>query len=126
MSDSRSQHALRAALQFVMSGDIPSEHKVVLIDVLTQALRNEDAAAAHLKADAQPSAEWRPHETAQLRTALAGAVATSWQHADELAMRLSVQLHRRPEDIRAKARELGLGVAVDFREARASLRSDED
>ena len=117
------QRRLRATLQFLMKSEIPSEHKVVLVDAVVQALREHDAAVARSELAAQASAEWQPHETEQLREYLRGRVASSWQHADEVAVHLAAQLHRQRDDIRAKAVELGFGVAVDFRLARAQSQS---
>jgi hypothetical protein len=118
------QTRLRAALQFLMTSEIPSEHKRVLIETVTQALREHEAATARDKFAAQTIAEWQPHETAQLREHLKGRVANSWQQADEVAVDLAAQLHRHRDDIRAKATELGLGAAVDFRLAKAQRRSE--
>lgn len=120
------QTRLRAVLQFLMTSDVPSEHKSVLITVVTQALREQDTAATSRQAAAQTGAEWQADETAQLRSYLTGRVANSWQQADEVAMRLSAQLGRHPLDIRAKAVELGFAVAVDFRLAKAHLRSERE
>ena len=123
MRDVHAPAALRAALQFLMTSDIPSEHKVVLIETLTQALRNDQAAQIQQHADEEKEKEkakvWQPDETAQLESLLGGRVASSWQHADELLMRAATQLERSPSDVRAKATEIGLGAGVDYRLARA-------
>ena len=43
--DSRRAAALQSALQFVSTtSDVPSEHKLVLIEVLTQAMRDDESA----------------------------------------------------------------------------------
>jgi hypothetical protein len=118
------QARLRAALQFLMTSEIPSEHKRVLIETVTQALREHEAATTRDQVAAQASTQWQPHETAQLREHLNGRVANSWQQADEVAMDLAAQLHRHRDDIRAKAVELGFGAAVDFRLAKAQRRSE--
>jgi hypothetical protein len=118
-----SQTRLLAALQFLMTSDMPSEHKSVLIETVTHALREHDTTARRGQAAAQTRAEWQVHETAELRSYLTGRVANSWQQADEIALRLAAQLHRHPLDIRAKAVELGFGVAVDFRLAKAQVRA---
>jgi hypothetical protein len=109
-----------------MRSDIPPEHKSVLIETVTQALREHDRTATRDQAAAQPSAEWQAHEIAQLRSYLTGRVANSWQHADEMAVHLAAQLHRHPNDIRAKAVELGFSVAIDFRLAKAQMRSERE
>lgn len=122
-----SQTRLLAALQFLMTSDMPSEHRSVLIETVTHALREHDTTARRGQAAAQTTrAEWQGHETAQLRSYLTGRVANSWQQADEIALRLAAQLHRHPLDIRAKAVELGFGVAVDFRLARAQVRAERE
>lgn len=95
-----------------------SEHKATLIEVLTQALRDDEAAEAHREAVAQAQGEWQEHEIAQLKSFLHGRTARSWQHADECVMNLAAQLHRDPGSVRHKATELGLGTAVDYRFAK--------
>lgn len=120
------QTRLRATLQFLMTSDIPSEHKSVLIEMLTQVLREHDTTAIRGRVAAQVGGEWQADETAQLHEYLQGRVANSWQQADEVAMHLSAQLHRHPLEIRAKAVELGFGVAVDFRLAKARVRPERD
>jgi hypothetical protein len=45
----------------------------------------------------------------------------NWQNADELVMGLAAKLNRSPNEIKAKAKELGFGVGVDYRLARASV-----
>jgi hypothetical protein len=118
MRDTQSLAATHAALHFVVGSSMPAEHKAVIIEVLTQALRAGEAALA-LQQAAEPAVKsWLPHETAHLQTSLQGRVANSWQHADEMLMRLAAQLHRRANDVRAKATELGLGAGVDYRVAR--------
>ncbi len=118
--------ALHAALRFVITSDMPSEHKATLIEVLTQALRDDEAAELHREAAAQEQGEWQEQEIVQLKSLLHGQAATSWQHADECVMRLAGQLHRNPESVRRKATELGLGSAVDYRFARQLKLSRED
>jgi hypothetical protein len=121
MDDSEAR--LLAALQFLMTSDMPSEHRSVLIETVTHALREHETTARRGQAAVRPSAEWQVHETAELSSYLTGRVANSWQQADEIALRLAAQLHRHPLDIRAKAVELGFGVAVDFRLAKAQVRA---
>lgn len=110
--------ALHAALRFVITSEMPSEHKATLIDVLTQAIRDEEAAELRREALAQSRGEWQEPEIVRLKSLLQGRIATSWQHADECVMQLASQLHRDPASVRHKATELGLGIAVDYRCAR--------
>lgn len=119
MRDSRRLAALQAALRFVMTNDIGAEHKPILIDLLTQALRDDETAELSLRAVAQAGAEWQEHEIAQLTSFLHDRLARSWQHADESVMHLAAQLHRDPQSVRDKATQLGLGAAVDYRFAKA-------
>lgn len=118
MRNSQRPAALHAALRFVISSNLPSEHKATLIEVLTQALRDDEAAELHREAAAQAQGEWQEHEIAQLKTYLHGRTARSWQHADECVMHVAAQLHRDPGSIRQKATELGMGTAVDYRFAK--------
>lgn len=105
---------------------MPAEHKATLIEVLTQTLRNDEAAELHREAAAKAEGEWREDEVLQLKAFLHGRTARSWQHADECVMHLAAQLHRDPASIRDKATELGLGVAVDYRFARQFNLGRED
>src|SRR5690349_25076005 len=118
MKDPRRPAALHAALRFVITSEIPAEHKATLIEVLTQTLRSDEAAELHREAAAQAQGEWREDEIVQLKAFLNGRTARSWQHADECVMHLAAQLHRYPGSVRTKATELGMGVAVDYRFAR--------
>src|SRR5687767_11871654 len=110
--------ALHAALRFVITSEMPSEHKATLIEVLTQAIRDEAADKLRREAVAQSRGEWQEPEIVQLKSFLQGRTATSWQHADECVMQLATQLRRDPVSVRHKAVELGLGSAVDYRFAR--------
>lgn len=101
-----------------MSSENLSDHKALLIDTLTQALRDEDAAELSRRAAAQAGAEWQEQEITQLRSFLQGRRARNWQHADEGVMQLAAQLHRDPRAVRDKAIELGLAAAVDYRYAK--------
>jgi hypothetical protein len=122
-----SQTQLLSALQFLMTSDMPSEHKAVLIETVTHVLREHDTAEIRSnQAAAQATTEWQAHETTQLRAQLDGRIANSWQQADETALRLASQLRRHPLDIRAKAVELGFGVAVDFRLAKERMRAERE
>lgn len=125
MQDSHRLTALHAALRFLVTSDIPSQHKSVLIDVLMQRLRDDEAAELRQRQCVQLQGGWREHEILQLRSFLQGRVARSWQHADERVMQLAAQLRRHPRVIREKAVELGLAAAVDYRFAKM-LRHDDD
>jgi hypothetical protein len=118
MQELRRSAALQAALRFVMASDDLSDHKLLLIDTLMRALRDEDAAELSRRAVAQAGAEWQEHEIAQLKSFLQGRLAKNWQHADEGVMQLAAQLHRDPRTIRDKAMQLGLAAAVDYRYAK--------
>jgi hypothetical protein len=120
MRSSQTPAALHSALQFVISAQMPSEHRAVLIEVLTQTLRDLEATSVRRLAE-QTGREWQEHEIVQLQSFLQGKVAKGWQHADEWVMHLAAQLHRDPKAVRAKAAELGLGAAVDYRVAKASV-----
>jgi hypothetical protein len=115
MRDLRAPETIRATLQFLIASNIPSEHKAVLMEALTDALRN----SLLENVTEGGTGPWQAHETDQLQTFLEGKLANSWQHADELLTRVAAQLHRNPVDVRAKATELGFGVGVDYRLAKA-------
>jgi hypothetical protein len=117
--DSSRSAALQAALQFVTASDMPSAHRVTLIDVLTQTMRDEETAELSRRAIAQAGAEWQEHEITHLKSFLQHRLAKSWQHADECVMQLAAQLHRDPSSVRDKATQLGLGASVDYRFAKA-------
>jgi hypothetical protein len=119
MQDSHRPAALHAALRFVVTSDIPAEHKAILIEVLIQTLRDEEAIELRRKSAARVEVEWQEHEVVQLRSLLQDRIAKSWQHADECVMQLAAQLQRDPRSIRDKATELGLGASVDYRFAKA-------
>ena len=118
--------ALHAALRFVITSEITSEHKATLIEVLTQAIRDEEAARVRREAVVEAQGEWQEPEILQLKSYLQGRTATSWQHADECVMQLATQLHRDPGSVRHKATELGLGTAVDYRFARQLKQAREE
>ncbi|MBB6096310.1 hypothetical protein HNQ60_005232 [Povalibacter uvarum] len=121
MPDRSESIAKHAALRFVVVSDIPADHKRVLISVLTQALRDDDAAELRVKSDAQARPPWAPEDVVQLQSLLEQKVARSWQHADEILMGVAAQLHREPRDVRSKATQLGLGRAVDYAVAKAEI-----
>lgn len=113
MRDLQAPGVLRAALQFLKDSDVPAEHKAVLMQALTYALRTREA--AELQTAAESSARmWQATDVERLRGALQDRAAHSWQHADELLMQVAAQLQRSPSDVRKKATELGLGAAVDY------------
>lgn len=118
MQSSRSA-ALSEALRFVMASELLSQHKATLIDVLTQAMREESAAELRRQSVAQAHGEWREHEIVQLRSFLQDRTARNWQHADECVMQLASQLRRAPDSVRAKAEELGFGAAVNYQLAKS-------
>jgi hypothetical protein len=119
MNEPLTPSAITSALQYVIGSDIPSEHRAVLIEALTQALRDEQTAHLRDQVAKQAGGTWQAHEVAQLQSFLEGKQARSWQQADEVLMHLATQLHRSREDVRAKAVELGYAASVDFRIAKA-------
>jgi hypothetical protein len=110
--------AIRETLQFVVSSDITSKHKGVLVNALTDALRNAET-VHRAEANRPPAAEWQTHEEQVMLEMLRGKTAKSWQHADELVMRVASQLHRSLVDVRKKAASMGVGLAVDYRLVKA-------
>lgn len=112
---------LHDTLQYVLTSDIPAQHKSVLIAALTQAMREQvNADERKESSDRKMSEPWQEAEVAQLQAFLDSKVARSWQHADELAMHLATHLHRSVDDVRAKAMELGYGMSVDYRRAHSA------
>lgn len=95
--------ALHAALRFVITSEMPVEHKATLIEVLAQTIRDEEAAELRREAVARSRGEWQESEIAQLKSFLHGRTATSWQHADECVMQIVSQLRRDPASVRLKA-----------------------
>lgn len=127
MQDTQRAATLRAALGFVVTDDMPSEHKATLIEVLRQAIRDDDAAAdSRQRAVVNTRGEWQEHEIVQLKSYLPGRISKSWQHADECVMHLAAQLHRDPRSVRDKATELGFGAAVDYRFSKALKRASSE
>ena len=123
--DAHSSAALEAALQFMMSSDIPSNHKAVVIELLTSALRNHETQHIEAVASAHESVPWQEADSERLKALLAGKVANSWQHADELLMQLANSLGRDSTTVRSKAIELGFGASIDFRLAKQAARNRE-
>ncbi len=124
MQDSQRGAALSAALRFVIASEMPSHHRAVLMEVLTQAMRDESAAELRRTTVAQAQGEWRDHEIVQLKSLLQGRTATSWQHADQCVMHVAAQLHRPADSVRTKAAELGFGAAVDYKIAKGVRKAD--
>lgn len=108
---------LREALGFLPECNIPAQYKRLIIDAVETAVRV--AVASGTQQVLPDAGEWQPHEVQLMQEFLAGKVAVNWQHADERLMHLAVQLRRTPDDIKRKASELGLGVGVDYRQAKA-------
>lgn len=118
MTSAHAEDALLNALQFVKSSNTPSEHKVLLIDLLTAALRERDVSDFQALATARVGGPWLEPETLEIRSYLQGKVAISWQNADEMVMHLAARLRRDPGEVRRKATDLGCGAGVDYRLAR--------
>jgi hypothetical protein len=114
MRDTANITQIRDTLRFVLVGSIPADHKRILIEALTQALRAADEAERVLESQKRTPQPWQPEETTVVESFLRGKLVSSWQQADEVLMRLSNQLHRPPEEVRKKAIELDLGAAVDY------------
>jgi hypothetical protein len=125
MRDPHRLAALHAALRFVITSETGVEHKAILIDLLTQALRDDETAELSRRAVARAAGEWQDHEIAQLTAFLRDRLARSWQHADEGVMQLAAQLHRDPQSVRDKAAQLGLGASVDYRSAKVIRQARE-
>ena len=118
MLDIHSDASLRSTLQYLMSSDMPSEHKAVLIDLVAAALRVVDASLQRDHAASFVNGPWQDEETSLLSAFLAGKTARSWQHADETLMQIATRLGRDPQYVRGKATDLGLGEGVDYRLAK--------
>jgi hypothetical protein len=114
MSTQARSDALRAALHYLAASDTPAQHKKLLIEVVVQAMRADEAAARYAALQ-ETDTEWQPHEAKAVEVFLQGRVARNWQHADEILMRLATQLHRKPANVRKKATEMGFGAGVDYR-----------
>jgi hypothetical protein len=96
----------------VITSDTGAEHKAILIDVLTQAVRDDEAAELKQRALALARGEWQQHEIAHLTSFLKDRPAKSWQQADESVMHVAAQLHREPQSVR---------VADDAREVQGRI-----
>jgi hypothetical protein len=124
MQTSRDAQALHATLRYVVTSDIPAEHKRVLIEAVTDRIRALDAEDRKREALARDRGEWQSDELELIAAYLRGRAANSWQHADELLMNLAVRLNRDPRDVRVRATELGFGAAVDFRLAKLDRENE--
>jgi TPR repeat protein len=113
-----SPDALREALQFLIRSDMPADPKRMLIAVVMESLAQREAAVVVRAATSEDQTAWQPTEIDLATTRLQGKVATSWQSADEVLTQLARELHRDAREVRAKALELGFGVAVDYQLAK--------
>ena len=98
---------------------MPSEHKAVILEVLSESLRQDRSAPQ----TPQEERAWNEVEETSMRDFLSNKPALGWQHADELVVALASRLQRTPSEIRRKAVELGLGVSVDYGLARWAART---
>jgi hypothetical protein len=112
--------AKRAALQFVHGSNMPSEHKVVLLEVLQESLEMDRRAPSSTAAERV----WLEAEEVEMRVLLSRP-ARGWQDADERAVAVGVRLRRTPSEVRRKAVEMGLGTSVDYSLARWAARQDQ-
>jgi len=114
----------QAALQYVITSEIPTQYKTLLISLLTQALRDlEQDRIRSLTVDTSTE-PWKVDEIQQVEVFLTDKIANSWQHADELLTHLAMRLKRSPKDVRSKATELGYAAGVDYGVARTRDRPE--
>jgi hypothetical protein len=106
---------MRELLQYLLTSDTPAQHKRILIELVVQAMRDDETAVRRDSSQQDTVADWQPHEAKAIELFLQGRIARNWQHADEILMRLAAQLHRKPAQVRSKATELGFGAGVDYR-----------
>ena len=118
--------ALREALQFLIRTDIPADPKRLLIEVVMESLAQKEAAVVVRGAINKTRPAWQQTDIDLATAYLQGKVAISWQNADEVLTHLVRELHRDADDVRAKAIELGFGVAVDYRLAKLVRAKSED
>ncbi len=119
MRDVHTPAAIRSTLQYIVASDLPAGHKATVIEALTDALRKQQSDDTRRLLDDEAGGQWQSHELTELDSHLEGQVAKSWQHADEIVMRIAGQLHRRRDDVREKAIERGFGTSVNFALAKA-------
>ena len=115
MHNSDNEDAMQAALRFLLVSDMPADHKRLLIELVTDALRRRDAKQARDQALERDVKPWTEDEVAQMTAFFEGKSARSWQHADEMVIALALQLHRDARDVREKAADIGFGAAVGFK-----------
>lgn len=123
MRDLQSPAAIRSTLQYVVSSDVPAEHKSVLIEAVTRLLRTQESEEERQRLSSVESRSWQTEELTHLDRSLGGKLAKSWQDADETLLLIASQLHRRSAEVRTKAVERGFTAAVDFAAAKAVLAS---
>lgn len=111
--------ALREALQFLIRADMPADPKRLLIEVVMESLAQREAAVAVRATTSNLQSAWQPADIDLVTARLQGKVAKSWQNADEVLTQLARELHRDAREVRAKAVELGFGVAVDYQLAKS-------
>ena len=63
---------MRATLQFLVGSDIPADHKAVLMDTLTEAMRRVEDAHVRRETAGETSSQWHGDEIAKLQTFLQG------------------------------------------------------
>lgn len=117
--------ALREALQFLIRSDMPADPKRMLIEVVMESLAVREAASVVRGATRQVRAPWQQTDIDTATAYLQGKRAKSWQNADEVVTHLVRELHRDADEVRAKAVELGFGVAVDYRLAKLDSAKSE-
>jgi len=110
---------LREALQVLICSNLPVDAKRLLIDVVLEALAQREALVVQATTR-QNQTVWTSAEIEMVTARLQGQVARSWQSADQVLTQLARELQRDARQIRAKAIELDLGVAVDYHMAKLS------
>ena len=125
MRDVQKLTAIRGTLQYLLSSDVPSEHKSILIDALTRMLRSEEIEAQRQYRPELSMRTWQDHELDHLDRSLTNRVAKSWQDADETLVLIASQLQRHSADVRVKAVERGFDAAVDFAVAKIVMATRE-
>jgi len=117
---------MRDALHYLVTSDTPAHHKKILIELVVQAMRDDETAVRSHAESQEVDAAWQPHEATAIQLFLQGRIARNWQHADEILMRLAAQLHRKPANVRSKATELGFGAGVDYRLAQQQVVASDE
>jgi hypothetical protein len=124
MSTPERSDGMRDALHYLVTSDTPPQHKRILIQLVVEAMRDDETAVRHSASAPEVDANWQPHEAKAIELFLQGRIARNWQHADEILMRLAAQLHRKPAQVRTKATELGFGAGVDYRLSQQQVSTD--